>query len=114
VPAHLVAKAAAALGAAEFQRVHRALLHAYFAESRDISNARTLWALWAECGLDAAELERVRDPELMRAIAAEHNEAVELGVGGVPAVRLVGNDVAISGAQPLEIYRRWVRRALAA
>ena len=42
----------------------------------------------------------------------EHNQAVELGVGGVPAVRMEGNDVAISGAQPIEIYRRWIRRAL--
>jgi hypothetical protein len=47
-------------------------------------------------------------------VTDEHNEAVELGVGGVPAVRMVGNDVAISGAQPLEVYRRWIRRALEA
>ena len=114
VPAHLVAKAAATIGPAEFGRVHRALLHAYFAENRDISNARTLSALWAECGLPERELERVTDPELMRQIAEEHNEAIELGVGGVPAVRMLGNDVAITGAQPLEVYRRWVRRALAA
>jgi len=32
----------------------------------------------------------------------------------VPAVRMLGNDVAITGAQPLEIYRRWVHRALEA
>jgi predicted DsbA family dithiol-disulfide isomerase len=113
VPAHLVAKAAAILGAEAFQRMHRALLHAYFAESRDISNPRTLAALWNETGLPAAELERiVADPEVLRRVIEEHNEAVELGVGGVPAVRMVGNDVAITGAQPLEIYRRWVRRAL--
>jgi len=114
VPAHLVAKAAATLGPAEFARVHRALLHAYFAESRDISNARTLTAIWAECALPPGELQRVTDPELMARIASEHNEAVEMGVGGVPAVRMLGNDVAITGAQPLEIYRRWVHRALEA
>jgi predicted DsbA family dithiol-disulfide isomerase len=114
VPAHLVAKAAATIGPAEFERVHAALLRAYFADSRDISSARTLAAIWRECELPEAELERVTDPELMRLIAGEHNEAVELGIGGVPAVRMLGNDVAISGAQPLEIYRRWVRKALAA
>jgi predicted DsbA family dithiol-disulfide isomerase len=27
---------------------------------------------------------------------------------------MVGNDVAITGAQPLEVYRRWIRRALEA
>ena len=45
---------------------------------------------------------------------AEHEEAVELGVGGVPAVRLAGSDVAITGAQPTESYRRWIRRSLEA
>jgi predicted DsbA family dithiol-disulfide isomerase len=114
VPAHLVAKAAATLGHEEFERMHRALLHAYFAENRDISSARTLSALWSECELPPEELQRVTAPELMNLIASEHNEAIELGVGGVPAVRMLGNDVAITGAQPLEIYRRWVLRALAA
>ena len=112
VPAHLVAKAAATFGPDAFQRMHRALLHAYFVESRDISSARTLAALWNEVELPPAELARAADPELLRRVTDEHNEAVELGVGGVPAVRMVGNDVAISGAQPLEVYRRWVRRAL--
>jgi len=112
VPAHLVAKAAATFGPDAFHRMHRALLHAYFVESRDISSARTLAALWREVELPEAELERVTDPELMRRVGEEHNAAVEMGVSGVPAVRMVGNDVAITGAQPLEIYRRWVRRAL--
>jgi predicted DsbA family dithiol-disulfide isomerase len=112
VPAHLVAKAAATFGPDAFQRMHRALLHAYFVESRDISSAPTLAALWNEVELPAAELARATDTELLRRVTDEHNEAVELGVGGVPAVRMVGNDVAISGAQPLEVYRRWVRRAL--
>ncbi len=114
VPAHLVAKAAATLGPDAFQRMHRALLHAYFVESRDISNARTLAALWSEAGLPGAELARAADPELLRCVTEEHDQAVELGVSGVPAVRMVGNDVAISSAQPLEVYRRWVRRALEA
>ena len=112
VPAHLVAKAAATFGHDAFERMHRALLHAYFVESRDISNARTLAALWREVGLPEAELVRVTDPELLKLVGEEHNQAIEMGVGGVPAVRMEGNDVAISGAQPIEIYRRWIRRAL--
>ncbi len=112
VPPHLVAKAAATFGPAAFERMHRALLHAYFAESRDISSAGTLAALWRQVELPEPELARAMAPELLERVGAEHNEAVELGVGGVPAVRMLGNDVAISGAQPLEVYRRWVRRAL--
>ena len=112
VPAHLVAKAAASLGSEPFYLMHHALLHAYFVQSRDISNAKTLAALWHEVGLPEAELSRAMAPELLGQIAREHNEAVELGIGGVPAVRMLGNDVAISGAQPLEVYRRWIRRTL--
>jgi predicted DsbA family dithiol-disulfide isomerase len=94
--------------------MHQTLLQAYFVQSRDISNAHTLSALWREAGLPADELAaRVMNPELLREVTDEHNQAVELGVGGVPAVRMLGNDVAISGAQPLEVYRRWVSRALA-
>jgi predicted DsbA family dithiol-disulfide isomerase len=38
---------------------------------------------------------------------------VELGVTGVPAVRVDGTDLMVVGAQPLETYRRWVRRLMA-
>jgi predicted DsbA family dithiol-disulfide isomerase len=115
VPAHLVAKAAATLGEEAFELMHQTLLQAYFVQSRDISSPHTLAALWREAGLPAAELAtRVTEPALLREVTHEHNQAVELGISGVPAVRMVGNDVAISGAQPLEVYRRWVSRALAA
>jgi predicted DsbA family dithiol-disulfide isomerase len=113
VPAHLVAKAAALLGREAFELIHEKLLHAYFAENRDISNARTLWAIWEEAGLPTDALERVRDPELLREVAEEHNQAVQMGVGGVPAVQMEGNDVAITGAHPTETYRRWIRKRLA-
>jgi len=112
IPAHLAAKAAAALGPGAFASLHAALLRAYFEESRDISRPETLAALWREAGLPEAELARTRDPELLRRVIAEHDEAVELGVGGVPAVRLAEGDVAITGAQPTETYRRWIRKNL--
>jgi predicted DsbA family dithiol-disulfide isomerase len=112
VPAQLAAKAAAELGSDAFARMHAALLRAYFEQSRDISREATLAALWRECGLPEAGFARARDPELLRRVLAEHEEAVDLGAGGVPAVRLVGQDVAITGAQPVETYRRWIRKLL--
>ncbi|HEY8156264.1 MAG TPA: DsbA family protein [Myxococcota bacterium] len=112
VPAHLAAKAAAELGPEAFERMHAALLRAYFEESRDISRDVTLSALWREAGLPEEGLARSRDPELVRRVLAEHDEALDLGVGGVPAVRLAGADVAITGAQPIETYRRWIRKNL--
>ncbi len=112
VPAHLVAKAAAELGPDVFARMHAALLRAYFEQSRDISWEPTLAALWREAGLPEEGLARARDPELLRRVIAEHDEAVELGAGGVPAVRLAGSDVAVTGAQPAESYRRWIQKNL--
>ncbi len=113
VPAQLAAKAAAALGPEAFASLHAALLRAYFEESRDISRPATLAALWREAGLPEAEFARAAEPELLRRVSEEHEEASLLGVGGVPAVRLAGSDVAITGAQPIETYRRWIRKTLA-
>ena len=110
VPPHLVAKAAAQLGAAAFEAVHGRLLRAYFEESRDISRPQTLRAIWSEAGLPAPEFERSSDEALLRQTVAEHREAAELGITGVPAVRVAETDAFVLGAQPLAVYRRWVER----
>jgi predicted DsbA family dithiol-disulfide isomerase len=112
VPPHLVAKAAAALGKATFDAMHLRLMHAYFAENRDITDPDTLAAIWDEAGLARGDLALVGDPELLHATIDQHNEAIRLGVNGVPAVLLAGNDVPITGALPQDAYRRWIRRAL--
>lgn len=110
VPAHRVAKAAAEQGG--FAALHGRLLHAYFAENRDISDEATLRDLWIEAGLPEAGVERAWEDDLLSAVLADHDAAREAGVTGVPAVQLAGNDAVIVGAQPLELYRRWVQRAL--
>ena len=92
--------------------MHRALLRAYFAENRDISNAATLRALWLDAGLPERELARAADPDLLRQVTEEHNHAIELGVGGVPAVQMAGTDAAITGAHPADLYRRWIHKRL--
>jgi predicted DsbA family dithiol-disulfide isomerase len=114
VPAQLAAKAAAELGPEAFLRMHAALLRAYFVENRDISREATLTALWGEAGLPAAALARAADPALLQRVLDEHAEATAIGVSGVPAVRVAGADVAITGALPTETYRRWIGRQLAA
>ena len=112
IPAHLAAKAAARVGSEAFAGMHARLLRAYFVESRDISDDRTLFALWREQGLEPAAFEERADPALLREVLSEHNEAIELGATGVPAVRLEGNDAMIVGAQPEPLYRRWIDRSL--
>jgi predicted DsbA family dithiol-disulfide isomerase len=112
MPPHLVAKAAASFGADAFQRMHERLLRAYFGENQDITDARTLVALWDDAGLPAPEFARARDPALVEEVVREHNEAVSLGLTGVPAAQMAGNDVPLPGALPYDSYRRWVERAL--
>jgi predicted DsbA family dithiol-disulfide isomerase len=113
LPPHLLARAAAALGRAAFDALHERLFHAYFAESRDITDRDTLRELWRECDLPAAFFESCDDPALRDAVLADHREAMELGVHGVPAVRIEPNPVATVGAHPLEVYRRWFLKRLA-
>mgnify|MGYP001184895159 FL=1 len=112
VPPHLVAKAAATLGREAFDAVHDRLLHAYFADNRDITDAATLRAIWHEAGLPAEAFARAGDPALAAEVAVQHNDAVQRGVTGVPAAVMVGNDVPVLGAMPYETYRRWVVRGL--
>ena len=112
VPPHLVAKAAATLGEEAFEAVHERLLHAYFAENRDITDSNTLLAIWREAALPEEAFSRREDSALRESVFREHEEAVEFGVSGVPAIRLGGNPVPVVGAHPLEVYRRWVERAL--
>jgi predicted DsbA family dithiol-disulfide isomerase len=112
IPPHLVAKAAATIGKGAFHAMHERLMHAYFAENRDITDDDTLFALWGEADLPAEAFSRREDPACLRAVVAEHNEAIECGVNGVPAARIEGNDVPFVGAHPIEVYRQWVQRTL--
>lgn len=112
VPPHLVAKAAFTLGDEAFERVDARLMQAYFGESRDITDPATLRAVWRESGLPEAEFVRSADPVLLRETFAQHDEALEHGVTGVPAMRIEGREGLVVGAQPLATYRRWIERAL--
>jgi predicted DsbA family dithiol-disulfide isomerase len=112
VPPHLVARAAAKLGRAEFDAVHERLFAAYFAENRDITRSETLRAIWGECGLPDRAFDRHEDPAIREAVLADHKEAIELGIHGVPAVRIDPNPIAAVGAQPVDAYRRWFLKEL--
>lgn len=110
LPAQLMAKAAAEQGSEAFRRMHARLLRAYFEENRDISDDATLRALWDELGLPEAGFARRQDPELLARVLAEHEEALQLGASGVPALRAAESDAVITGALPLATYRRFAER----
>lgn len=112
LPAHCVAKAAATLGPDAFRAMHDRLLAAYFTENRDISRTPVLRELWADAGLCADAFRGAEDPALVERTLAEHQDALERGMTGVPAAYLEGQDAFLLGAQPLALYRRWVTRNL--
>jgi predicted DsbA family dithiol-disulfide isomerase len=112
VPAHLIAKGAAALGADAGLRMRDRLFRGYFVENRDISDRATLEALWREATLPEASFPAPDDPALTRAVLADHDEAQSLGANGVPAVRLADQDFVLVGSQPEAAYLRWLRRTL--
>jgi len=112
IPAHVVAKAAAALGTDAFRAMHDRLLRAYFTESLDITDSDTLRELWHEVGLAKSAFDVSADPRTTETVIAEHRDALAHGVNGVPAIMMVGNDVPVVGAMPFEQYRRWIGRAL--
>ena len=109
-PPHLVAKAAAAIGADAFRRMHDRLLQAYFAENRDITDAGTLLVLWRELGLPEDAYGAAEEPALLEETIAQYHEALEHGIDGVPAVRVEGRQGAVIGAQPVETFRHWINR----
>lgn len=113
IPAHLVAKAAKALGAEPFRRLHDRLLRAYFTENRDISREDVQLELWNELELPEAGFRVAHDPGTLNAVLDEHHEARSVGATGVPAVRLEDNPAIIVGAHPIELYQRWIDRTLA-
>ena len=110
IPPHLVAKAAAMLGEEEFEALHERLLDAYFRKNRDISSDTVLRDLWQDAGLPADGFDRRGDEKLLRQVIQEHQEAIEQGASGVPAVRAADQFGVLTGAQPLEVYRSWLLR----
>ncbi len=114
VPAHLVGKAAAAIDRASFHRMHDALLQAYFAGSRDISDEAVLQAIWLEQGLPESGFALSQTEEILQETLEDHAEAQSLGITGAPAARVEGNEAFLTGALPLAMYRRWIERQIAA
>jgi predicted DsbA family dithiol-disulfide isomerase len=111
VPPAVAVKASARQGA--FARYHRALMHAYFARNLDVTSRSRILEVAAECGLDLESFARdLDDPSLAEQILADHHEAVELGISGVPCVVVAGG-FQMPGAQERAVYVNIVRRLLA-
>jgi predicted DsbA family dithiol-disulfide isomerase len=103
----------AALRVAELARdagvhevLHDRLMHAYWGEGEDLGDHDVLRRHAAAAGVDAAEVDDVlgSDRYLDRVLASTQ-EAVSIGVTGVPAFLLDGR-LLVLGAQPEEVFER--------
>lgn len=111
VPPGVAVKAAARQGA--FDRYQLAVMRTYFYDNRNVTDRATLLEVARACELDPARFEAdLEDEEVLRSVLADHHEAVELGISGVPTV-LVDGEVPVPGAQDLRFYRHVIERRLA-
>ena len=91
--------------------VVEALFLAYFTDGRDLSDRVTLAEIAAGAGLDRAEVDKLLAGEDgLEAVHAGEHEARRLGVSGVPFF-VVNGQVALSGAQPTELFLRAFEQA---
>ena len=101
-----------AFGADAFDRFHLALMHAYFAENRTISERAVILDVASTVGLDADELDRrlaADAVDLVAQVVADHKAALANGIAAVPSV-LINDEHLLQGAMALEQYRKVVAR----
>jgi predicted DsbA family dithiol-disulfide isomerase len=112
LPPAIAGKAALSFGEDCFDRFHLALMHAYFAEHRDVSSRDVVVAVAAEIGIDETAFSdrlRSRGAEFHRAVVDDYADALDRGIAAVPTV-LIDGAVPIRGAQDLDVYRQAIER----
>lgn len=110
--AHTLARAAIEKGTQ--RALVRSLFEAYFLEGRDPSAMDVLIDVGGRHGFERAELlALLEDPAALAATRAEARQAAEEGITGVPFT-IVGESLALSGAQPPAAFRQAIERAVAA
>jgi predicted DsbA family dithiol-disulfide isomerase len=110
--AHRIIRIAHDLGGAALQdQVVEACFHANFVDGVDISDREALLAALAATSLDIAALRaRLDDAEIEKAVLADEHLAHEIGISGVPFF-IANGKLAVSGAQPVEVFANFVRDA---
>lgn len=91
----------------------RALFQAYFLEGQNVGDPTVLASIASAHGFEADEaLALVNDEQERAAVRAEAADASRQGVSGVPFF-ILQNRLALSGAQPLEVFLKAIDQAVA-
>lgn len=87
-----------------------ALLHAYFIDGKNINDTAILAELAASVGLDSAQAKEVASSnQFFPEIQIDQTEAAQIGIRGVPFF-VLNNKYAISGAQPIEVFKEMLEK----
>jgi predicted DsbA family dithiol-disulfide isomerase len=106
VPAQIVAAAVQQEHPDRLESLEDELFGAMFRELRDVSDPAELRTCAYAAGIPEAIVERaLADAALRDRVFAEHQEALDEGVQGVPAVVVPGY-APVTGAIPLDVLRR--------
>ena len=84
------------------------LYRAHFTENRSLFDRESLTVLGTEAGLDDVE-PFLQTPRYEDAVIADHRQAHELGVRGVPFF-LIDGRYGVSGAQSVEVFSQALAR----
>ena len=95
----------------KFMEYHRAAYAAYWDRRADLGDPSALADIGASVGLDGAELkERVESGHYAQKIVDQYQEALGYGIRGIPT--FVFDNLLFTGAQPYEVFRRVMDKAL--
>lgn len=115
LPAQIAWKASANFGAEAQEKLHAALLRAYFTDNRNISDWDVLADIAEETGLDRTDftafLETNRE-YLASWVIDEHNSAIQNGIQAVPTV-VIADVLPVPGAQDVDTYERLINKLIA-
>jgi predicted DsbA family dithiol-disulfide isomerase len=99
-------------GAEAFDRFHLALMRAYFADNRTISERDVMLDVAASVGLEADVLSARIDTDgdaIEAEVIADHKAALARGIAAVPTV-VIDDEYVLQGALSLEQYQKVVAR----
>jgi predicted DsbA family dithiol-disulfide isomerase len=92
-----------------FDRFHRTVFEAYFAQGKDIGDLDVLTQLGEQAGLDPDKLRNaLLTGSYRRALDEVRDEAARLGVTAAPTFLFNGKERVV-GAQPIEVFRERLR-----
>lgn len=91
----------------------RLFFKAYFTEGKDLSDVNDLNSIVAPLGLTAEDVQTaLSDVSYSQQVQKDIDEARQLGINGVPFF-IFNRQLAVSGAQPPEVFMQAIQQALA-